>query len=178
MNSTTYLGMSESPQSRMLELADSSNRGQLSPAEHEQMESHRRVANFLALLHTRDRLSLQHAGRTIESNLELSCFDCNTPKGPTLRGSTPTTVWTSAVTPGHSCRRHRPGHSASFGPTLPAVGRLHVDLERTARTASSLGCRHVSRIGDERPANMDGQHSRAVRCTAAIIPLREVSSGH
>ena len=54
------LGFSEPQKSQMLELADKNNRGQLSPAEHEQMESYRRVGNFLALLHARARLSLKH----------------------------------------------------------------------------------------------------------------------
>ncbi len=57
------LSFSESQKSQMLELADKNNRGQLSPAEHEQMESYRRVGNFLSLLHARARLSLQHAGQ-------------------------------------------------------------------------------------------------------------------
>lgn len=57
------LGFSESQKSHMLELADRNNRGQLSPAEHDQMESYRRVGNFLALLHARARLSLMHASQ-------------------------------------------------------------------------------------------------------------------
>lgn len=54
------LGFSESQKSQMLDLADRNCRGLLSPAEQEQMESYRRVGNFLALLHARARLSLQH----------------------------------------------------------------------------------------------------------------------
>ncbi len=57
------LGFSESQKSQMSELADKHNRGQLSPAEYEQMESYRRVGNFLALLHARARLSLKRAGQ-------------------------------------------------------------------------------------------------------------------
>lgn len=57
------LGFSESQKSRMLELADRNNCGQLSPSEHEQLESYRRVGNFLALLHARARLSLKHASQ-------------------------------------------------------------------------------------------------------------------
>ena len=55
------LGFSESQKSQMLELADRNNRGQLSPAEHEQLESYHRVGNFLALLHARARLSLRNS---------------------------------------------------------------------------------------------------------------------
>lgn len=55
------LGFSESQKSKMIELADKNNSGQLSVSEQRQMESYRRVGNFLALLHSRARLSLQHA---------------------------------------------------------------------------------------------------------------------
>lgn len=55
------LGFSESQKSQVLDFAARNNRGQLSPAEHEPMESYRRVGNFLALLHARARLSLKHA---------------------------------------------------------------------------------------------------------------------
>jgi len=55
------LGFSEAQKTQMLDLADKNNRGQLSPAEQEQMESYRRVGNFLALLHARARRSLKSA---------------------------------------------------------------------------------------------------------------------
>lgn len=58
------LGFSDSQKCQMLELADKNNRGELSPEEREQMESYRRVGNFLALLHARARLSLAHADQT------------------------------------------------------------------------------------------------------------------
>jgi hypothetical protein len=48
----------------LLELADKNNRGELSPEEHERLESYRRVGNLLALLQARARLSLKHVGLT------------------------------------------------------------------------------------------------------------------
>lgn len=58
------LGFSESQRSQMIDLADKNNRGQLTVVEHEQMESYRRVGNFLALLHARARLSLQRSDQS------------------------------------------------------------------------------------------------------------------
>jgi hypothetical protein len=58
------LGFSEAQTTQLLELADKNNRGQLSPEEHERLESYRRVGNFLALLQARARLSLKHVGLT------------------------------------------------------------------------------------------------------------------
>lgn len=58
------LGFSESRKSQLVKLADKHNRGQLSAAEQEQLESYRRVGSCLALLHSRARLSLQLAGHT------------------------------------------------------------------------------------------------------------------
>jgi hypothetical protein len=62
------LEFSESQRRQMLELADKSNRGELSPTEQEQIESYRRVGNFLALLHARARLSLQRLSSGAEQS--------------------------------------------------------------------------------------------------------------
>lgn len=59
------LGFSEAQKARMKDLAARHNRGELDESEREEMESFRRVGNFLALLHSKARLSLKHDGSRI-----------------------------------------------------------------------------------------------------------------
>jgi hypothetical protein len=57
------LGFSDEQKQRMLSLADKGNRGTLSQAEQLEMDRFRRVGNFLALMHSKARLSLKHGGQ-------------------------------------------------------------------------------------------------------------------
>jgi hypothetical protein len=47
---------------QMRQLADKHNRGELTEEERDQLESYRRVGNFLALLQSKARLSLRRSG--------------------------------------------------------------------------------------------------------------------
>jgi hypothetical protein len=57
------LGFSDEQKQRMLSLADKGNRGTLSQAEQLELDRFRRVGNFLALMHSKARLSLKHGGQ-------------------------------------------------------------------------------------------------------------------
>jgi hypothetical protein len=57
------LGFSDEHKQRMLSLADKGNRGTLSQAEQLELDRFRRVGNFLALMHSKARLSLKHGGQ-------------------------------------------------------------------------------------------------------------------
>lgn len=54
------LGFSNEQKTRMLSLVERSNRGELSQSEQDEMDRFRRVGNFLALMHSKARLSLKH----------------------------------------------------------------------------------------------------------------------
>jgi hypothetical protein len=54
------LGFSDEQKNRMLSLADKGNCGTLSQAEQLELDRFRRVGNFLALMHSKARLSLKH----------------------------------------------------------------------------------------------------------------------
>ena len=56
------LHFSDAQNEQMRELADKNNRGELTEEERDKLESYRRVGNFLALLQSKARLSLKHAG--------------------------------------------------------------------------------------------------------------------
>lgn len=60
------LGFSARQQSRMRELAERNNQGDLTDAEREEMESFRRVGNFLALVQSKARLALKRASAQSE----------------------------------------------------------------------------------------------------------------
>ncbi len=47
---------------QMRQLADKQNRGELTEEERDQLESYRRVGNFLALLQSKARLALRRSG--------------------------------------------------------------------------------------------------------------------
>lgn len=55
------LAFSASQRSRMRELAERHNRGELDATELAEMESYRRVGNFLALIQSKARRSLKHS---------------------------------------------------------------------------------------------------------------------
>jgi hypothetical protein len=56
------LHFSDAQNEQIRELADKNNRGELTDEERDKLESYRRVGNFLALLQSKARLSLKHAG--------------------------------------------------------------------------------------------------------------------
>jgi hypothetical protein len=58
------LGFSDEQKQRMLSLADKGNRGTLSQAEQLELDRFRRVGNFLALMHSKARLSLKQGGQS------------------------------------------------------------------------------------------------------------------
>jgi hypothetical protein len=58
------LRFSEAQQERMRALAAKNNEGTITDAEREEMESFRRVGNFLAILQAKARLSLKQASRS------------------------------------------------------------------------------------------------------------------
>lgn len=53
-----HVGFTEVQNERMRDLADRNNRGELTNDERQEMESFRRVGNFLALIQAKARLSL------------------------------------------------------------------------------------------------------------------------
>jgi len=60
------LKFSDEQTRRMRELVDRNNKGTISEAEREEMESYRRVGNLLALLQSKARISLRHAGESVD----------------------------------------------------------------------------------------------------------------
>jgi hypothetical protein len=73
----------------------------------------------------------QHRGRTVPSNLALSCVYCNGRKGPNLTGRDPAT---GRVTRLYHPRRHKWSHHFRYeGGTLigrTAIGRTTIDVLR------------------------------------------------
>lgn len=72
-------------------------------------------------------IARQHGGRTVAGNLALSCFYCNSFKGPNIAGLDPTS---RKLTKLYHPRRHRwPRHFRWDGPRLvgrTAIGRTTV----------------------------------------------------
>lgn len=60
------LRFSDAQNERMRQLADKYNRGELTEEERQEMESFRRVGNFLAMIQSKARRSLQSADGTNE----------------------------------------------------------------------------------------------------------------